>query len=136
MNKDQIVEYRELKSNGIDVSKHNQIQPNAGSETFAHLIAKTAVGHLGVCNGYRVDSEVEFPEGKEADVLLWGHEDRFTVVVECQTGWTQEEIERKLNNYTRGLSAIDDMLKVEVNRLPESYMDVLESVGKQIGLDP
>jgi len=136
MNKDQIKEYRALKSNGIDVSKHNQIKPNAGSETFAHLLAKTAVAHLGVCNGYRVDSEVEFPEGKEADILLWGHEDRFTVVVECQTGWTQGDVERKLGHYKRGLSAIDDLYKVEVNRLPENWMDALVDVGKQIGLDP
>jgi len=69
-------------------------------------------------------------------MLLWGHESRLTVVVECQTGWTQGDIERKLGHYKRGLSAIDDLYKVEVNRLPENWMDALVDVGKQIGLDP
>jgi len=133
--KDKTDAYRELHKAGVPVQKHDQIRPNAGSETFQHAVAKMAVGHIGKANDYFVSSEVELSNGKEADIVLWGNPDRLTYVVEAETGWTDETTAKKLEQYVTPYTPIDDMLKVEVNALPENSLDILENVSKQVGLE-
>jgi hypothetical protein len=136
MNKNAYSQYRELKDAGIDVSETTHVRPNAGSETFNHFRCKCAVAFLGQVNGYNVDSEVETENGKEMDILLWGHETRQTYVVECETNWTEQKQTNKLNNYVRFHDPIDDMLMIEVLNVPESAFELLDYVAKQIGLEP
>jgi hypothetical protein len=135
MNKNKYAQYRELKDAGVDVAETTHVRPNAGSETFNHFRCKCAVAFLGQVNGYKVDSEVETSDGKEMDILLWGHESRQTYVVECETNWTEQKQTNKLNNYVRFYDPIDDMLMIEVLDVPESAFELLDYVGEQIGLN-
>lgn len=133
--------YQELTSHGVHVQKHDQIRPNAGSETFRHEIAKLAVGHIGKANDYWVASEVEIEqpgdtEDKEADIILWGDPERLTYAVECETGWTKETKAEKLDQYVYTNPVIEDMLTVEVNDLPKRSMDILDNVSHQLGMYP
>jgi hypothetical protein len=128
--------YRSLKDAGIDVSKHNQICPNAGSETYDHFRTKACAAWLAQINGYFVDSEVETDHGKEMDLLLWGHGDRQTYVVECETNWTEQTKREKLTNYVRFYEPIDDMLMLEVLDCPQNGHDLLEWVSDELGLVP
>ena len=128
--------YRQLKNEGIQVTKSNQVRPNPGSETYSHFRCKACVAFLGQINGYWVSSEVDFPNGKEADILLWGHEDRNTLVVECETSIDDIVKQEKLNNYVKGFESIDDMLMIEVLDLPENAHQTLGFVSEQLGLYP
>jgi len=132
---DKLKAHIQLHKNGVPVQKHDQIRPNAGSETFAHELAKLCVGFIGKANDYWVASEVECDNGKEIDVVLWGNPDRLTYAVECETGWTEETKTQKVNQYVKPYSEIDDMLTVEVNELPANYMDALGFVSDDLGLD-
>jgi len=87
-------------------------------------------------NSYNVDSEVETSNGKEMDILLWGHESRQTYVVECETNWTEQKKRNKLNNYVKLHDPIDDMLMLEVLETPESAFELLEHTSEKLGLDP
>lgn len=127
--------YNALQKDGIDVQKHNQIRPNAGSETFIHNFAKLCVGFIGLHNSYWVSSEVDLDNNKQVDVLLWGNPDRLTYAVECETGWTDDTKTKKVNQYVKPYSEIDDMLSVEVLDIPAEVLPALENVSEQIGLE-
>lgn len=125
--------YRELQNAKVDVSKHNQIKPNSGSETFPHLVAKAAVMHLGLANGYWVASEVEVPHG-QVDCLLWGNPERLTLAVEVETSPTEETKQDKLSRYVHQQPAIDDMILVNVTQMPMHMLEALDYVSNQTGL--
>jgi hypothetical protein len=123
-----------LQRNQVNVQNHNQIRPNAGSETFRHLVAKTAVCHIGINNGYWVSSEVETAYG-EVDVCLWGNPDRLTYAVEVETGNPKAVKEDKLNRYVERQPGIDDMILINVTDMPVNMLDALGYVSDQLGLD-
>jgi hypothetical protein len=125
--------YRQLQASGIQVQQTDQIRLNSGSETFAHEIAKLAVGHIGKANDYWVSSEVDCGQG-DIDVVLWGHPDRLTYAVEVETGWTDETKQDKRKRYVDDQTGIDDMLTVEVTEMPTDWMDALGYVSRELGL--
>lgn len=124
----------ELHSHGIDAQKHNQIRYNAGSETVPHFAAKCLVGYVAQLNDYWVSSEVELDNGKEIDVLLWGHPTRLTYAVEVETGWTEETKSKKIQQYVRPYPPIDDMLPIEVNDMPMHQLDAAGFIADEMGL--
>lgn len=127
----QLSEYRELKDYSVEVSKHNHTEHNSGSETVPHLVAKTLVARVGVVNGYRVSSEVSVPEGS-IDCVLWGHPDRLTYAVECETGLLPEVKESKVDRYVKQ-TPIDDIQFIEVNDLPMNMLKGYAYVANELG---
>ena len=125
--------YRALKDSGASVQKHNQIRFNSGSETAIHVVAKALVGQVGIQHGYRVSSEVDVPEG-EIDTLLWGHPKRLTYAVELEHSPTDETKKDKLNRYVRRVDAIDDMVLINLNKLPMDVLEMREQIKGEIGL--
>jgi len=137
LNKAQVTEYRRLRDSGVDVTKHNQIRFNAGSETAVHACSKLLAGFVGQANGYRVDSEVsiETPAGTgECDVLLWGHPDRLTYAVEIEHAITEETKEQKRTLYVDN-TEIDDLIMIEANDIPPEMLDAGHHIADQIGLE-
>lgn len=124
-----------LRRNQVSVQDHNQIRPNPGSETFRHLVAKTAVAFVGINNGYWVSSEVETAYG-ECDVILWGNPDRLTYAVEVETGPTEDVREDKLNRYVERQPGIDDMILINVTDMPVNMLDALDYVSDELGMCP
>jgi len=138
LSKAQTREYRRLKDSGVDVSKHNQIRFNEGSETSKHICAKSLVGLLGIRNGYRVDSEVEVQTRNfsgEIDTLIWGHPERLTYAVECESSPMRETISRKVDQYVSE-TAVDDLQVINVTTLPQDMTDALGEIATELGLDP
>jgi len=127
-------EYRELKDYSVEVTDTNSTEHNAGSETIPHSVAKHLVGVIGVRNGYRVSSEVDIKE-KCADVILWGHPDRLSYVVECETGLTQETKNQKVLNYVEG-TPIEDIQFIEVNNVPVDMIEAYSYIANELGLPP
>lgn len=125
--------YRELHRHGLDFAKFNHIAPNSGSETFAHIVAKAAVLHVGVNNDYWVASEVETPHG-EIDVLLYGNPERSTYAVEVESSPTQDVKQDKLNRYVRKQSGVDDMVLINITEMPSQFVEALGYVANELGL--
>jgi len=98
-----------------------------------HAVAKMLAGFAGSQAGYRVSSEVTHTGRGEIDVLLWGHEDRLTLAVECETSPTDEIVEDKVDRYVRD-TPIDDLALINVTELPDSIMDSYASVCEVLGL--
>jgi hypothetical protein len=136
MNANQIADYRELKDHGVEVTRHNQIQPNDGSESLRHLQAKATVAYIGLQNDYRIGSEVIVSGCYEIDILLWGNTERDTYAVECETSPTQETMNEKLEQYVKNVGPIDDMLTVNLNEISDNRCEMLGDVSDQIGLRP
>jgi len=125
-------EYRRLRKNDIEVQEASQIRFNSGSESLKHKIAKTIVSHIGQEKGYHVGSEVTIAGSGEADIVLWGHPERQTYVVEVETSPTQDTMNSKKNRYIR--PGIDDMLTVNVTEMPPDYFDAQAYVREELGL--
>jgi len=125
-------EYRELKDYSVEVDTHNFTEHNSGSETVPHGVAKHLVGMVGVRNGYRVSSEVSVPEG-DIDMVLWGHDERLTYAVECESGLLPEVKESKRERYV-DQTPIDDLLTIEVNNVPHNMQEAYAHIATELGL--
>jgi hypothetical protein len=132
---DKAAAYRELQNHGVNVSKTNGIEFNAGSETWRHVLAKAAVGYVGRRYGYWVSSEVEVQQG-DVDCLLWGLPARNTWAVECETSPTEATKKDKLNRYVLQQPGIDDMILLDVDAMPDSIGGVVDWVSGEMGLRP
>lgn len=126
--------YRELKDANVDVSKHNEIRFNSGSETVKHAVGKLLVGYVGQINGYWVSSECECDLG-EIDVVLFGHEDRMTYAVELETGWDDTTLYDKQERYVKQNEPIDDIIPIEVTDMPLDMLEAAEWIATQLGLE-
>jgi hypothetical protein len=138
MDRTQYTDYRTLQDSGVKLSKQNQIQPNAGSETIKHLVAKTLVGYIGLVNGYKVDSEVEIVKHSETigevDCLLWGHPKRLTTAVEVETSPEENTMQDKKMRYIDG-TAIQEIQVINVTELPLDMIEGAEQIGDELGLN-
>lgn len=131
MNKKAYEQYNDLRREGVELQKHNQIRGNGGSETARHLVAKAFAFHAATNAGWRVSSEVETEHG-EIDLVL--HKDRDTRVwaVEVETSPTREVAKDKLNRYVKQQPGIDDMVLINVTEMPENIMKAYHYVNRQI----
>jgi len=121
---------QQLTDAGWNVSKTDSIQFNAGSETFRHLVAKSAAAfYLKHEQNYRVDSEVKHSERGEIDILAWNEKD--IIAVECETSPTEEVIRGKLERYHEG-TPIRDVFVLNVTEMPEEILPAYEWVSSQI----
>lgn len=126
--------YQTLTRAGLEFDNFNHISPNAGSETFPHVVAKSAAMQVGLANGYWVASEVNTPHG-EIDVLLWGNPERLTLAVEVETSPTAEVKQDKLERYVKKQSGIDDMALINVTEMPKDLHSALGFIITELGLD-
>jgi hypothetical protein len=134
MNANQIADYRELKDHGVEVTRTNSIEFNSGSETATHVTAKALVGHIGLSNGYRVNSEVHVPQG-DIDMVLWGHPERLSYAVELEHSPTRETVESKVDRYV-DQTCLDEIVVINLNDFPENYLEATEFIADELGLNP
>lgn len=132
--KKQFEQYQNLTRRGIELQQYNQIRPNGGSETFKHLVAKCAVAHIAINNGYKVASEVEISDGSEIDILMWGKPDSIVWAVECETSPTEDVKQDKLTRYVKSQPGIDDMVLINVSEMPAQLVEALGYVANQLGM--
>jgi hypothetical protein len=135
--KAQVRAYRELRGSGVQVSKHNTIKPNAGSETAKHIALKALVAHVGIQNGYRIDSEVVINyRGQEVycDVLLWGHDSRMSYAVEVEHSITPDTVTSKKEQYVDH-TAIDELVVLNATDYPINIQDAYGRVAHELGLN-
>jgi hypothetical protein len=126
--------YRELKDYGVEVTQTNSVEFNSGSETATHVTAKALVGHIGLSNGYRVNSEVRVPQG-DVDMVIWGHPDRLSYAVELEHSPTRETVESKVDRYVNQ-TCLDEIVVINLNEMPENYLEATEFIADELGLKP
>lgn len=137
MNQHQRTELRELQTSGVKAEGKRQPPMNAAgaSETTKHFVAKQLVAFVAAQDyGYMTGVEVPTCNDYDLDVLLWGLSDRLNYCVECETSPTQEVKERKKQQYVDNHDPVDDILFVNVSKMP---LDVLEAKGyirEELGL--
>jgi len=130
------------KRNEYTARKHLQIagwnttkatRYNSGSETVAHTICKTLVGHyLHHEHGYNVSFEVVHDDRGEIDVLAWGVPSRINpLAVEVETSPTVETVKDKLERYVDG-TPIKECYVLNVNDMPSEIMEAYEWVASQL----
>lgn len=132
MNNKQLEAYRTLKDANVEVSKHNQIKFNGGSETVKHLVCKSLAAYVGHANGYRVSSEVEVPQG-EIDICLWGHPSRLSYAVEVETSPSKDTIESKLDRYVKA-TPIDELVIINPGVVPLDMVQAAEFIADELGV--
>ncbi|WLW38126.1 hypothetical protein [Halorubrum tailed virus BLv36] len=122
---------KELEKSGWDVSKQDCVKFNSGSETLAHANLKLTVAwYLKQECGYRIDTEVEMPEG-EVDVLAWKGSD--IIIVECETSPTQAVVSDKISRYVENQPPRECWV-LNVNDAPEERSTCYKWVSEEIGL--
>jgi hypothetical protein len=92
---------KDLQDAGWQIHKRDAVAFNSGSETDAHLVAKTLVATVLRDRGYRVDTEVVKDGVGEIDVVAYGL-DEPPFAVEVETNPTRDVVSDKLSRYYRG----------------------------------
>jgi len=117
-----------LKENGWVVNQEDAVRFNEGSETLAHLHAKTVTAKVLKDQGYRVDTEVVMPNG-EVDVL--GYSEQDMIVVECESNPDSNTFSSKLNRYVHDQPP-REMFWIDVDAIPgnigEAYQHITEEI--------
>jgi len=128
----QLDEYRTLKNSGVSVENNHTIAPHTGQETKKHYHAKCAVAHIGMQEGYIVNTECDTGRGR-ADVILWGNPERLSYAVEIETDIQPGVRKDKLQQYVRE-TALDDMVLIEANILDYDLLAMYEQLRDELGL--
>jgi len=119
---------KELEENGWKVNKDDAIRFNSGSETLSHLMVKTVAAKVLKDQGYRVDTEVEMPDG-EVDVL--GYSEHDMIVVECERDPDSNTFSSKLNRYIHGQPP-RDMFWIDVENVPGTVGEAYDYITEQL----
>ena len=131
MNKKQLEQYNDLRREGVELQKHNQIRGNGGNETARHLVCKSLAFHAATQAGWRVSSEVSVPQG-EIDLVLFKDRETRVWAVEVETSPSADVRNDKLNRYVKQQDGIDDMVLINVTQMPENIVDAYHFVRRQI----
>jgi len=127
---------RELQSAGfrVDGERVIRMHTNPKDENTTHAHAKLAVGKVCAEAGYKVDSEVlHEPTGNIADVLAYGLEDRYIMVVELETEYDEETEKQNLENYQHG--PVAEVFTLSVTSFPENIHSMGTHAAEELGLE-
>jgi hypothetical protein len=133
MTKRQREEYtgrKELQDAGWQLSKADRL--NSGSETARHATIKMLAGHyLSHELGYRAGFELMMSNGI-VDVVGYGNSQRLSpVVVEIETGLTDDMKAKKINQYYRD-EPIEEIYFLNPTEAPGEIMEAYKWVSEQI----
>lgn len=131
MNKKNYEVYNDLRRQGVELQKHNQIRGNGGSESARHIVAKSLAFHAATQSGWRVSSEVSVEHG-EVDLVLFQDRETRVWAVEVETSPTTEVKQDKLDRYVKQQPGIDDMVLINVSEMPENVLDAYGYIKEQI----
>lgn len=133
MNKKTHAEYggrKDLQDAGWQIQKRDAVAFNGGSETDAHLVAKTLVAKVLRERGYRIDTEVEKDGVGEIDVVAYGGEGP-PFAVEVETNPTREVVDDKLSRYYRN-EPFRDVFIIDPTEMPDSISGAREWVEGEL----
>jgi len=109
----------------------NAVRFNGGSETLHHVTSKCVAAKVAIDAGYRVQSEVECPNG-EADILAFGLEDRYPIVIELERDFDIEVQQKKLEQYNVG--DVAEVWVIDLDEAPSHPDSLYEHIAEQVGL--
>lgn len=123
---------RELSDFGAKVQQRDAVAFNAGpsSETLKHYIAKAVTAYILRERGYRVDTEVEMPDG-ELDVLGYANGEGDMIGVELETNVTQDVKSRKIDQFYTN-TPLRECWIIEVNDLPTDIEAMKAEIEAQL----
>ncbi len=125
-------QFKRLNHQGWNIKhKGNHVHFNGGSETTHHRVAKTVAASVCIDEGYRVASEVECPEG-EADILAYGLEDRYPIVIELENDLSERVAKQKRRQYDVG--DIREIYIIDLDNAPDDPDKLYEHIQETTGL--
>ena len=89
---------KQFENEGIDIKAWRGLRTEH-QNSIRHEYVKFALTRAIYEVGYKWDSEVNFPNGREADILSLGPDDGKPVVYEVETDVTDADVKRKLNHF-------------------------------------
>lgn len=89
---------KDFENEGIDIKEWRGLQAEH-QNTIRHEYVKFALTRALYEVGNKWDSEVTFPNGREADIVSLGPDDGKPVVYEVETGVTESRKNDKLNHF-------------------------------------
>lgn len=127
-------QYRSLNSSGWKIQNTNPVlcRSNGGSEKLHHAVAKTVAGKVLEKAGYRVQSEVPTRDGKEADILGFGHEDRKPIVIELEHATNETVEQKKRKNYLKG--SVREVWVIDLDNAPTDTSKLYNHIKEITGL--
>jgi hypothetical protein len=106
---------KDLEDEGIDLKPWDGLNAEFNN-TLRHEFVKWALAATIYEAGRSWDSEVRFPNGREADIVDLGPEDGDPVVYEVETDYTRSDVERKLNHFHIG--PVRDVILIDPSDVP------------------
>lgn len=116
------------------------VKPWAGlnvehQNTIRHEFVKFCLTRAIYETGRAWDSEVEFPNGREADVLDLGPDDGKPVVYEVETGVTPKRKTEKLNHFYYGFEdVVRDVIVIDPAEVPRGSEEAVEYLATEVVL--
>ncbi len=89
---------QDFDDEGIDIKEWRGLQAEH-QNTIKHEMVKFALTRALYEVGNQWDSEVNFPNGREADIVSLGPDDGDPVVYEVETDVSRADVKRKLNQF-------------------------------------
>ena len=107
---------KDLENESIDVKPWRGVQAEFNN-TYKHEFVKWALACAIYERDRAWDTEVTFPNGREADVIDLGPDDGQPTVYEVETGYTDADVKRKLNHFHIG--PIRDVILIDPADVPD-----------------
>lgn len=114
---------KDFEDEGIDLKPWDGVNAEF-QNTLKHEFVKWALAAAIYEVGHGWDTEVEFPNGREADVVDLGPDDGKPVVYEVETGYTDADVKRKLNHFHIG--PVRDVIIIEPADVPAHPEEAVE----------
>lgn len=114
---------KDFESDGIDLKPWEGLNAEFNN-TLKHEFVKFALAAAIYENDRVWDSEVRFPNGREADIVDLGPDDGQAVVYEVETDYTRADVERKLNHFHT--DNVRDVIVIDPGDIPNDPEDAVE----------
>lgn len=118
---------QDFDESGIDIKEWSGLNVEH-QNTLSHEFVKFALTRVLYEAGREWDSEVRFPNGREADIVDLGPDDGKPVVYEVETNYTRADVERKLNHFHIG--PVRDVIVLDPADVPADIHAAIEYLKK------
>lgn len=114
---------KDLEDNNIDLKPWDGLNVEH-QNTAKHEFVKFCLSLVLYEKGRKWDSEVRFPNGREADIVDLGPSDGQPVVYEVETDVTPKRKQQKLNHFH--VEPIRDVIIIDPADVPDSLDEAIE----------
>lgn len=124
--KDDWMQRKDFEDEGIELAPWDGLNVEH-QNTAKHEFVKFCLTKVLYVNGRDWDSEVQFPNGREADIVDVGPDGEKAVVYEVETGVTPNRKKQKLNHFYYPFEdLVRDVIIIDPADVPDNLIDAIE----------